>query len=141
MTNQSKLHPGEFSRDIAKWQRGVIADIKQLTRGIEREGTGVATCPRLCCRHARARSSHRVSVPASQFAPDNLPQPCLGAPAGVFRWTWALLVLPRPFFGEGHLGGEKRKKPDHGHGAVNLARPFAGRPGQTSSRGESVASS
>ena len=31
MTNQSKLHPGEFSRDIAKWQRGVIADIKQLT--------------------------------------------------------------------------------------------------------------
>ena len=36
MTNQSKLHPGEFSRDIAKWQRGVIADIKQLTRGIAR---------------------------------------------------------------------------------------------------------
>ena len=36
MTNQSKLHPGEFSRDIAKWQRGVIADIKQLTRGITR---------------------------------------------------------------------------------------------------------
>ena len=28
MTNQSKLHPGEFSRDIAKWQRGVIADIE-----------------------------------------------------------------------------------------------------------------
>ena len=25
MTNQSKLHPGEFSRDIAKWHRGVIA--------------------------------------------------------------------------------------------------------------------
>ena len=38
MTNQSKLHPGEFSRDIAKWQRGVIADIKQLTRGITRDG-------------------------------------------------------------------------------------------------------
>ena len=36
MTNQSKLHPGEFSRDIAKWHRGVIADIKQLTRGITR---------------------------------------------------------------------------------------------------------
>ena len=36
MTNQSKLHPGEFSRDIAKWRRGVIADIKQLTRGITR---------------------------------------------------------------------------------------------------------
>ena len=35
MTNQSKLHPGEFSRDIAKWHRGVIADIKQLTRGIQ----------------------------------------------------------------------------------------------------------
>ena len=38
MTNHSKLHPGEFSRDIAKWQRGVIADIKQLTRGITRDG-------------------------------------------------------------------------------------------------------
>ena len=38
MTNQSKLHPGEFSRDIAKWERGVIADIKQLTRGITRDG-------------------------------------------------------------------------------------------------------
>jgi hypothetical protein len=36
MTNHSKLHPGEFSRDIAKWHRGVIADIKQLTRGITR---------------------------------------------------------------------------------------------------------
>ena len=36
MTNQSKFHPGEFSRDIAKWHRGVIADIKQLTRGITR---------------------------------------------------------------------------------------------------------
>ena len=36
MTNHSKFHPGEFSRDIAKWQRGVIADIKQLTRGITR---------------------------------------------------------------------------------------------------------
>ena len=36
MTNQSKLHPGEFSRDIAKWHRGVIADIKQPTRGITR---------------------------------------------------------------------------------------------------------
>ena len=38
MTNHSKLHPGEFSRDIAKWHRGVIADIKQLTRGITRDG-------------------------------------------------------------------------------------------------------
>ena len=32
MTNQSKFHPGEFSRDIAKWHRGVIADIKQRRR-------------------------------------------------------------------------------------------------------------
>ena len=30
MTNQSKLHPGEFSRDIAKWQRGVIAECDAL---------------------------------------------------------------------------------------------------------------
>ena len=67
-------------------------------------------------------AAHRVSVPASQFAPDNLPQPCLGAPAGVFRWAWALLVLPRPFFGGGLSGGEKRKKRDHGHHAVNLAQ-------------------
>ena len=27
MTNHSKLHPGEFSRDIAKWQRGVLTPI------------------------------------------------------------------------------------------------------------------
>ena len=46
MTNHSKLHPGEFSRDIAKWHRGVIADIKQLTRGITRgrsHGAALAT--------------------------------------------------------------------------------------------------
>ena len=24
MTNHSKFHPGEFSRDIAKWHRGVL---------------------------------------------------------------------------------------------------------------------
>ena len=56
-------------------------------------------------------TDHRVSVPASQFAPDNLPQPCLGAPADVFRWTWALLVLPRPFFWGRYiyLGAKKEK--------------------------------
>ena len=69
-----------------------------------------------------AATPHRVSVPASQFAPDNLPQPCLGAPAGVFRWAWALLVYPRPFLWVGPSGGEKKKKPDHGHHVVNLAQ-------------------
>ena len=70
----------------------------------------------------RSGYRHRVSVPPSQYALDNLPQPCLGAPADVFRWTWALLVLPRPFLWVGPSGGEKKKKPDHGHHVVNLAQ-------------------
>ena len=65
---------------------------------------------------------HRVYGSSSQFALDNLPQPCLGAPADVFRWTWALLVLPRPFLWVGPSGGEKKKKPHHGHHVVNLAQ-------------------
>ena len=30
----SRLHPGEFSRNIAKWKRAMIAEITQLSRGI-----------------------------------------------------------------------------------------------------------
>ena len=63
MTNQSKLHPGEFSRDIAKWHRGVIADIKQLTRGIEREGTvylpQIVLSPRVVGTHSRQGNTGR----------------------------------------------------------------------------------
>ena len=31
----TKTFPGEFSREVGKWRRGMIADITMLTRGLK----------------------------------------------------------------------------------------------------------
>ena len=31
----TKTFPGEFSRDVGKWKRGMISDLQMLTRGIK----------------------------------------------------------------------------------------------------------
>ena len=31
----TKTFPGEFSREVGKWRRGMIADLTMLTRGLK----------------------------------------------------------------------------------------------------------
>ena len=40
----TKTFPGEFSRHVGKWKRGMIADITQLTRGV-RDANGKEYLP------------------------------------------------------------------------------------------------
>ena len=40
----TKTFPGEFSRHVGKWKRGMIADITQLSRGV-RDANGKEYLP------------------------------------------------------------------------------------------------
>ena len=61
----TKTFPGEFSRDVGKWKRGMISDLQMLTRGIK-DANGKEHLPSAVLDERPPKTISVVACPASE---------------------------------------------------------------------------